>query len=74
MAPEAPDVVEEILLCRVDVLWRRAIEPDRTGRGPVEVRAAAVVPRPSFIEVSIEPVDRLSVRLLPVPPAAGNWF
>ena len=74
MAPEAPDVVEDMLLCRVDVLWRRTIEPERMGRGPEEVRAAPVAPRPSFIDVSIAATERLSVIALPVPPGAGNWF
>lgn len=74
MAPDAPDAVEETLLCLVDVLCRRTIDPERTGRGPTEALAAAVAPRPSFIEVSIAATDRLSVAILLVLPGTGNWL
>lgn len=77
MAPDAPDVVDEILLCRVevDVLCRRAIEPERIGLGPIEPRAADVAPRPSFVGLSVDATEgRLSVIILLVPPGAGNWF
>jgi hypothetical protein len=72
MAPEAADVVEEMLLCRVDVLCRLTNEPERMGRGPVEVLAAAVAPRPSFIGVFVAAAGSFSVIVLLVPPGAGN--
>jgi hypothetical protein len=72
MAPEAADAVEEMLLCRVDALCLLTNEPERMGRGPVEVLAAAVAPRPSFIDVSMAAAVRFSVMVLLVPPGAGN--
>jgi hypothetical protein len=48
MAPEAPEVVDEMLLCRVDVLCLRSREAVLAGRGPVTPRPAAV-PFPSVM-------------------------
>jgi hypothetical protein len=73
MPPEAPDVVEDILLWRVDVLVRRRIEPDRMGRDPEGARPVAG-PRPSFVVVSIVSTDRFSPAIRRSPPGAGNWF
>jgi hypothetical protein len=73
MAPDAPDVVEEMLLCRVDVLCRRTIDPDRMGRGPVDA-LAATAPRPSLVGGSIAGTARFSPSILPEPPGKGNWF
>lgn len=66
--------MEDILLCRVDVLCRLTMEPDRIGRGPVEALAAAAVPRPSFSDVSMAAIARLSVIILLALPGAGNWL
>jgi hypothetical protein len=63
-----------MLLCRVDVLCRLTIEPERMGLGPVEILAAAVVPRPSLIDVSMAATARLSAIILFAPPGAGNWL
>jgi hypothetical protein len=52
MGPDPPEVVEEILLCRVDVLCRRTIDPDRRGRGP-DTALTVAVPRPSLLDASI---------------------
>jgi hypothetical protein len=73
MDPDAPDVVEEMLLCRVDVLCRRTIDPDRMGRGPVDV-LAATAPRASLVGGSIAGTARLSPSILLEPPGRGNWF
>jgi hypothetical protein len=70
MAPDAPDVVDETLLCRVDVLSRRTMDPERTGRGPVEVRVATA-PRPSLAGGSIAATGRLSAVIL-LGPLAEN--
>jgi hypothetical protein len=51
------DAVEDILLCRVDVLCRRNNEPARAGRGPVGARLA-ILARASVIVVSIASIER----------------
>lgn len=66
MAPEAPDAVEEILLCRVDTLCLRKIEFVLAGRGPLVPRPAPTA-RPS----SIASTGRFSPIML-CPPGAGN--
>lgn len=43
IAPEAPDVVEDTLLCRVEVLCRRKIELVLAGLGPVGPRPTTEV-------------------------------
>lgn len=73
MAPDAPDVVEDTLLCRVDVLSRRTMDPERTGRGPVEVRVATA-PRPSLTGGSIAATGRLSAVILLVPLAENGFW
>ena len=58
IAPDAAEVVEEILLFRVEVLCRRSIDPALAGRGPETARTPAA-PLPSF-EASIAPTGRFS--------------
>lgn len=74
MAPDGPDVVEEILPCRVDVLCRRSNDPERMGRDPVDGLEAAAAPRPSYSGVSMVSTDRFSPTVFPSPLAAERWF
>ena len=70
MAPDAADAVEEMLLCLVEVLCRRSIDPVLVGRGPDTARAPAV-PRPSF-GASITSTGRFPPITILFPPGAGN--
>ena len=52
IAPDAPVVVDDMAFWRVDVLCRRNIDPDRTGRVPVGARVV-MGGRPSVETASI---------------------
>jgi hypothetical protein len=61
--PDAPDVVEDKLLWRVEVLCLRRIDPALTGRVPDGTRPAAVG-RPSFTDEFIVSTDRFAPIML----------
>lgn len=67
--PDTPEAVEEALLCRVDVLCLRRIEPDRRGRTGGGREAA---PRPSITAVSIVSCERFPPTNPRSPPDAEN--
>ena len=73
ISPAAPDVVEDILLCRVDVLCLRKIEPDRMGRAP-DGALLNVVTRPSFTDVSIASWESFPPIEPRSPPDIENWL
>jgi hypothetical protein len=68
--PDPPDAVEEMLLCLVEVLCQRSIEPARAGRGPDIIRALPI-PRPSFDSSNASTV-RFSPSMALFPPVIGN--
>ena len=70
IAPDAVDAVEEMLLCLVEVLCRRSIEPVLAGSGP-DTTLVPGIARPSF-EASIVSTERFPPVTLLLPPAAGN--
>jgi len=67
--PVAPEAVEDTLLCRVDVLCRRNIEPALAGLGPVEGTRPPAFPLTSAVDVLIAsfgrfpPITLLSITL-----------
>lgn len=69
IAPDAAEVVDEILDCLVEVLCRRSMEPVLASRVPVVPRAVTT-PRPS--DDSIASKGRFSPIMLCSPPRESN--
>lgn len=71
IAPDVPEVVEDILLCLVEVLWRRRSELALAGFGPVGPRAPVPV-RASIIVFSVASIGRFPVIFCPLLAVASG--
>jgi hypothetical protein len=57
--PVAPDVVEDVLFCRLDKLCRRTIDAVLAGRGPAGARPTLpTLPRRSVMPTGVPSVGR----------------
>lgn len=67
MFPVAPDAVEDILLCRVETLCRRRIDPALAGLGPLAGTRPVPFARTSGIDVVIASTGRFPpIKLLSI--------